>query len=187
MSDDLLFETSAECVRFFVREFDKESDRACVILGSAMLEQALETLLRARFVRISKKQDPLFDEPYAPLKAFRAKIDIAHRIGLITQDIAKALHLVRATRNDFAHNVTGCTFDYPPVKNRIASLYRSQEEVAERLRPEMQQIFEEWYSVEKEEISAALDTVLTIPRVRVTAQACPSPTTGIKGEPVKAP
>ena len=54
----------------FRGEFEKESDRACVIL--ALLEQALETLLKARLVQNPSAQDSLFDGPNAPLTSFEA-------------------------------------------------------------------------------------------------------------------
>ena len=56
----------------FRGEFEKESDRACVILAAALLEQALETLLKARLVQNPSAQDSLFDDPNAPLTSFEA-------------------------------------------------------------------------------------------------------------------
>ncbi|HSS79504.1 MAG TPA: DUF4145 domain-containing protein [Thermoanaerobaculia bacterium] len=110
----------------FQKEFSKESDRAAVILAAAMLEQALESLLRARLVAIASDSDPLFDGPYAPVSTFSAKIDLAFRIGLLSSRVARDLHLVRKIRNSFAHNVTGCNFDDAIVRNRATELIRSQ-------------------------------------------------------------
>ena len=47
-------------------EFEDESDRACVILAAALLDSALETLLRELLVACSTSEDPLFDSPNAP-------------------------------------------------------------------------------------------------------------------------
>jgi hypothetical protein len=111
---------------FFRAEIGKESPRAAVILAAAMLEQALDALLRARLVAAPTQSDSFFDGPYAPLASFSAKIDMAYRIGLISSSWSRDLHLVRRIRNDFAHNVTGCTFDDAPVRSRVLELTRSQ-------------------------------------------------------------
>lgn len=55
-------------------EFEKESDRACVILGAALLDSALETVLRAHLVPSPGTSDSLFDTPNAPLSSFSARI-----------------------------------------------------------------------------------------------------------------
>lgn len=111
---------------FFQAEVGKESPRASVILAAAMLEQALEALLRAHLVPMASQSDPLFDGPYAPLGSFSAKIDVAFRIGVVPSRFTRDLHLVRKIRNDFAHNVTGCTFDDAVVRSRVLELTRSQ-------------------------------------------------------------
>lgn len=112
--------------RFFRTELSKESERASVILAAAMLEQALEVLLRARLVPVAVRDDPLFDGAYAPISTLSAKIDIAHRIGLISTSWARDLHLIRKIRNEFAHNVTGCSFDNATIRSRVVELVRSQ-------------------------------------------------------------
>ncbi len=111
---------------YFDRTFRGESDRACVILAAAMLEQALDVLLRARLAPVASQTDSLFDGAYAPISTFSAKIDLAFRIGLLPASLARDLHLVRKIRNDFAHNVTGCSFDDASVRGRIVEIARSQ-------------------------------------------------------------
>jgi hypothetical protein len=110
---------------YFHREFRKETDRACVILAAAMLEQTLETLLRAYLVPVGGADDSLFGGPNAPLASFSSKIDMSHRIGLISVKMCRDLHLIRRIRNDFAHNVTGCSFESSSVRNRICEITRS--------------------------------------------------------------
>jgi DNA-binding MltR family transcriptional regulator len=110
---------------FFVQEFAKETDRACVILAAAMIEQALDVLIRTRLVPTPSQEDPLLDGPYAPLATFSAKIEASHRLGIISPGFARDLHLIRRIRNEFAHNVTGCDFTDASVRSRIAELARS--------------------------------------------------------------
>jgi DNA-binding MltR family transcriptional regulator len=106
----------------FKREFEKESDRACVILSVAMLDRALETFLKARLVPISSSEDELLEGAYAPISTFNARIELTHRIGLISTQLRRDLHIIRKIRNDFAHNIEGCTFEDPSVRSRIIEL-----------------------------------------------------------------
>jgi hypothetical protein len=110
---------------YFHREFGKESDRACVILAASMLEEVLESLLRSRLVPIAASDDPLFDGANAPISTFSAKIDLAYRIGMVSLDVARNLHLIRKIRNNFAHNVAGCSFEDGAVRNRVLELCRA--------------------------------------------------------------
>lgn len=106
-------------------EFEDESDRACVILAAALLDSALETLLRELLVACSTSEDPLFDSPNAPLASLSTRIEMAYRTGIIDSVFARNLHLVRKIRNDFAHNVSGCTFSDSAVVSRLTELKRS--------------------------------------------------------------
>lgn len=109
----------------FREEFEKESERACVILATAMLDQALEAILKARLVPISSPKDELLEDVYAPISSFSARINLAHRIGLISVKFSRDLHIIRDIRNDFAHDIRGCTFDNDSVRNRVLALVRS--------------------------------------------------------------
>jgi len=106
------------------KEFKGESDRACVILGAALLDSALETLLRTFLLASSTADDPLFDGANACLATYSARIEMAFRLRLIDTVFARSLHLVRRIRNDFAHNVTGCTFADSAVMSRLTELRR---------------------------------------------------------------
>lgn len=111
--------------KIFMEEFSKESDRACVILAVAMIDQAIETLLKTYLVPSSTTVDNLFEDAYAPISTFNAKIILANRVGLISSQFCRDLNLVRKIRNEFAHNVKGCTFDNETVRNRIVELRHS--------------------------------------------------------------
>ncbi len=116
---------SSEWCDIFFREFGKETDRAAVILSAAMLEQSLETLLRAYLVPVSGSDDSLFDGAYAPVSSFSAKIDLAYRVGVISTTFCRDLHLIRRIRNEFAHNIEQCSFANAAVKSRMVELKRS--------------------------------------------------------------
>lgn len=106
-------------------EFEKETDRAAVILCASMIENSLEELLRAKLVPSSTAQDPLFDGPIAPASTFSSKIEFSLRLGLISDQFARDLHIIRRIRNDFAHNVSGCSFDESATSSRVLELMRS--------------------------------------------------------------
>jgi len=123
----------------FQKEFAKETDRAAVILSAAMLDRVLENLLRTRLVPIPGSEDSLFNAPYAPISTFSAKIDLAYRIGLISANLCRDLHLIRRIRNDFAHDVTNCSFEHAGTRDRILELTQSSG-FADR-HPKMRKIF----------------------------------------------
>jgi len=106
----------------FTKSIEHESDRAVVILSATFLDSALELLLKAFLVPCASSQDPLFDGVKAPLGEFSGRIEGAYRMGLIEPSFARALHLVRRIRNDFAHNISGCTFSDSIVMSRMAEL-----------------------------------------------------------------
>jgi DNA-binding MltR family transcriptional regulator len=112
-------------VELIVREFKTESDRAVVIVASVMLDEGLKTLLKAYLTPSPTREDSLFDGPNAPMYDFSSRIDCAYRLGLISEKFCRDLHIIRRIRNDFAHNITGCTFKDESVKNRIFELRKS--------------------------------------------------------------
>jgi DNA-binding MltR family transcriptional regulator len=125
MMSNTKFENLKHWNRLFKDEFSKESDRASVILSVAILDQALETLLKSYLVASDSSDDKLLDGAYAPLASFSARVDICYRIGLISSRFCRDLHIIRRIRNEFAHNVSGCEFATPSVRNRIIELVRS--------------------------------------------------------------
>ena len=106
-------------------EFHKETDRAAVILAASIADELLRTLLAAHLVPISSASDELFDGANAPLGTFSSRIEMAYRVGLISVRLARDLHLVRRIRNDFAHNIQGCTFEDARVRQRVTELNNS--------------------------------------------------------------
>ena len=109
----------------FKQEFAKESDRASVILSVAMLDKALETIIKARLLPTDSPDDSLSEGAYSPIANFSARVDLAHRTGLISTKFCRDLHIIRKIRNDFAHNITGCSFEDTSVRSRIIELNRS--------------------------------------------------------------
>jgi DNA-binding MltR family transcriptional regulator len=95
-----------------------ESDRAVAVLAPAYLDAILEELLRSVFIPGKNADNLLSANSNSPLGTFSSRIDVAHALGLTKDDAWHDLHLLRATRNDFAHAVNAHSFDYQPVRNR---------------------------------------------------------------------
>ncbi len=109
----------------FNKEFNKESDRAAVILAASIFDNSLTELLKNHLVSNASSKDDLFDSANSPLSTFSAKITMAHRLGLHSSTFTRDLHLIRKIRNEFAHNIHGCTFEDSRVKSRTLELYKS--------------------------------------------------------------
>jgi len=107
--------------RRFVDEFKQESDRAAVILGAAKLDALLCQILDRHFLPALGSNDELL-EGDSPLSTFSSRINIGYRLGLISAEFAKALHLVRKIRNSFAHDASGVTLASGPHSDRIRTL-----------------------------------------------------------------
>jgi len=104
----------------FMAEFEKETDRAAAIVGAAILDSTLESVLNSFLIKSSHpKNDSLFDGPNAPLSSFGSKIDIAFRLGLISEQMSKVLHIARRIRNSFAHDIVNCNFKNQQVISLI--------------------------------------------------------------------
>ena len=105
----------------FAEDFKSESDRAAVILGAAKLDMMLFQILQARLVACATGRDELL-EGDSPLATFSARINVAFRLGLITAELARALHLVRRIRNSFAHEFSGVALSSGAHRDRVREL-----------------------------------------------------------------
>lgn len=107
----------------FMTEFLRESDRAAVVLAAAKLDTQLYQVLQHALLPCSTGEDELLG-PDRPLGTFSARISVSHRLGLIDARLARALHLIRKIRNDFAHELSAATLASGPNRNRVRDLIR---------------------------------------------------------------
>lgn len=108
-----------------------ESDRGCVVLAIAWIEDDLTRVLK-RFLLPSTKTHDASDELFGAqgyLGTFSAKIDLAYRLGLIQRQIHQSLHLCRRIRNDFAHLSDGLSFATRSVNDRVVEIFRLNEKI----------------------------------------------------------
>lgn len=105
----------------FAEEFKSESDRAAVILGTSQLDLLLYQLLEGYLLPCTSGKDELL-EGDSPLATFSSRINISYRLGLIDADFARALHLIRRIRNNFAHEISSASLDSGAHRDRIREL-----------------------------------------------------------------
>lgn len=84
----------------FSGPFRAETDRACAVLGAALLDTRLESLYARR---LRTFQDELLSSS-GPLGPFSARIRVARALEWISEDIRYDLNQIREIRNEFAHN-----------------------------------------------------------------------------------
>ena len=84
----------------FSGPFRAESDRACAVLGAALLDARLESLYDRRLRDC--KQELLSGN--GSLSTFSARIRVARALAWISEDVRYDLDQVREIRNEFAHN-----------------------------------------------------------------------------------
>jgi len=112
---------------FLIKEFERETDRAAVVLTASLFDNAIGNLLKKFLLPCSGDQDELFDVPNSPLGSFHSKIQTALRLGLISQRFARDLNLIRKIRNEFAHNVSHVNLDEGRVKDYLTTLLSSSD------------------------------------------------------------
>jgi hypothetical protein len=84
----------------FSGPFRAESDRACAVLGAALLDARLESLYDRR-LRTAREE---LLASSGPLGAFSARIRVARALAWISEDVRYDLDQIRSIRNEFAHN-----------------------------------------------------------------------------------
>ncbi len=137
----------AKKYEFFSDKLRDESDRGSVIISAVILEDILQKMLKIRLISSVNKDDELFDSTYAPINNFSAKIDLAYRVGLIRPHIRSSLHLIRKTRNEFAHSLLSSGFEENSVKSRISELFKVNKNILDSmwkdLKEELSAVFKE--------------------------------------------
>ena len=105
----------------FVDEFKGESDRAAVVLGAAKLDILLFQLIEHFLRPCTSSKDELLDGN-GGIATFSARIHAAHRLGLIDDGFARALHLIRKICNSFAHESSAVSLNTGAHADRIREL-----------------------------------------------------------------
>ena len=109
----------------FLETIKVESDRGCVLVAAAFLDEGLELLLRSKMSKdaavIKGSIEPLF-AGLGPLRSFWAKTELCFSLGLVPDYQHADLMRIRNLRNLFAHSYTGATFEDPRVIQIVSEL-----------------------------------------------------------------
>ena len=116
-----LFQEALKRSTTFMASFVGEPDHVAVIVATSKLDELLGFAIRKRLLPCPDKKDDLLDSERG-LGTFSNRISLAYRLGLISADLARALHLVRRIRNDFAHAYDGQSLDVSPHRDRVEEL-----------------------------------------------------------------
>jgi hypothetical protein len=129
MASEETYEKIAKKMQAVSNELLRESDRGCVILAFAWMDECLTNNLQ-RFLlpstHLSLKSDELFGVGHS-LNDAATKIDLSLRLGLLQLNTHKSLHIFRKLRNDFAHQSSLLTFETPSVKDRVLAIFDNEE------------------------------------------------------------
>jgi DNA-binding MltR family transcriptional regulator len=115
--EEIKSDIAGEWSDHFEQTIRTESIRAKAILSACYMDELLNQLLTIVLKPNIDKTDPLLDGANAPLGTFSSKIELAFRMGAISNDDKKSLHLVRKIRNRFAHELSECTFEDNQILN----------------------------------------------------------------------
>jgi len=121
-------ESANRAIDFFM-EYSEEPPHVAVMLATGRMEFLLGQVLRGRLLPCPGSRDTLLDSERA-VGTFSARIDLAHRLGVIDASLARTLHLYRKIRNDFAHTFQVQELDSSPHADRISELSRGLRGVA---------------------------------------------------------
>lgn len=110
-----------------------ESDRGAVLVAASLLDAGLEAALKKMLAPATKKDDPLFNSSFSPLRSFAAKIELAYRLGLINREARQMLDILRDIRNDFAHRAESVSLDGEATKSRIRAIFDQLPEIRDAI------------------------------------------------------
>lgn len=113
--------TSVDQIEALHKELDGASDRAAAIVAGAFLDELLQDLLCAFFIKGTSSNKKLF-EGTGVLATFSAKIEMSFRLGLISECEHRTLTTIRVIRNDFAHFVGELSFASQSVQARCRNI-----------------------------------------------------------------
>ena len=101
-----------------LKELEKGTDRAKVIVGATIIETQLEKLLEKVLVQNNKLQKEAFDFN-GFLGTFSSKINACFLLGLISKKLYNDIQRLRKLRNQFAHDLLDCSLENKEVRAEV--------------------------------------------------------------------
>jgi len=107
----------------FLEQFRYQDDRASVILAAALIDIHLGALLKKAFLPPLSKKDALLDER-GIIGTLYSRNHLCLRLGLIDEEMFKAIDVFRDIRNKYAHQLEYCDLSTEPYLSKITQVYR---------------------------------------------------------------
>ncbi|MDA8482888.1 MltR family transcriptional regulator [Pseudomonas resinovorans] len=110
-----------------------ESDRGCIIVAAALIDQVLEEAIRTHIRKflVSKSVEKSLFDMSGPISNFSSKILICRSFGIIDQITYEDLMILRKLRNSFAHGTEEASFTAEATKQKIRSMHFVKKAMAE--------------------------------------------------------
>lgn len=103
----------------FLTVFNAETDRGAALVAASMLDERLQEILKAFFLKSQEASD-LLTGFNAPLGTFSSRASAAFALGLVQKNEFNEITLIRKIRNEFGHGWEPMSFS----SNRIAIFTR---------------------------------------------------------------
>lgn len=99
-----------------------ESPRAKVLIYVSAIERTLQEVLRNVLVPSNQKEDVLLGDVAS---TFESQIDMAFRMGVISHNLCRDLHILRELRDDCYGRIENFSFEHGAIKSSVAMLERN--------------------------------------------------------------
>lgn len=107
-------------VERIVDGLETQNDRSVALVGAALVEHFLERAIAARLrLPNSKKDKDFLFGARGPGSSFENKIYLSYALKVTAEKTTRDLELIRAIRNEFAHDMNEINFTSAHICNRI--------------------------------------------------------------------
>ena len=99
-----------------------ETPRGKVLIYVAAIERSLQEVIRHVLVPSNLKEDSLLGSAF---NNFGQQIDLAYRIGVISQRMWRDLHVLNELRDDCMNRIENFSFEHSAIKSSVSMLERN--------------------------------------------------------------
>jgi hypothetical protein len=117
-----------------ITNLDSDSERATAVMIGSMIENRLKRAILTKLRHGSKKMTDFLFQASGPLGSFRAKIDLACIMGMLSLEAHKDLSVFKDIRNAFAHDLSIRDFSSQSIRDKAATFQLIDSYVAEVVR-----------------------------------------------------
>ena len=107
-------------VQLIVDGLESQNDRSVALVGVALVEHFLERAIESNLrLPATKSEREFLFNARGPGSSFENKIYLGYTLKVTAEKTTRDLHLMRAIRNEFAHDMNEIAFASPHISNRI--------------------------------------------------------------------